>query len=246
MDRICFTTYACFVQCYGHRVFLGLCKQIFFEGRSENVQQFFERRYNISFPIDITCYYYKDVVTRFDYTDEIYIDIHKCLSKKIEELMVSSSSYDFLLMSNICRVLWSNGIKKPEEEKIKELMKKLMYEINVVECGGGMDIKKITLSNLSDKLEEFHTLIEHIEEEVNRSMVHKREIFKNFIEIIEEDVKNSSVHSHIDFDHLKKEIRMHSHIDFDHIKKEMRSYIQEHDENYMNRYKAFADMYRHC
>ena len=121
-----------------------------------------------------------------------------------------------------------------------------MYEINVVECGDGMDIKKITLSNLSDNFEKFQTLIEHIEEEVNRSMVHKREIFKNFIEIIEEDVKNSSVHSHIDFDHLKKEIRMHSHIDFDHIKKEMRSYIQEHDENYMNRYKAIADMYRHC
>ena len=245
MDQIFFTTYESFVQYYGKQVFLGLCKQIFFEGRSETVRQFFERRYNISFPIDITCYYYKKVVNCVKNTEKRYMNINNSLSKTIEELgdsfeesRDSLSSYDFLLMSNICRVLWSNGIKKPEKEKLKELMKKLMYEINVVECGDGMNITEITLSNLSDKLEEFHTLIEHIEKEVNRSMVHKRENFKNLIEIIEKEGKYSSVYSHVDFDHLKQEIRMHSHIDFDHIKKEMRSYIQEHDENYMNRYNC--------
>ena len=182
MDNICFTAHSSIVQYFGQKIFLCLCKQIFFEGRSETVRQFFERRYNISFPIDITCYYYEDVVNCVLDTDKRYTDIHNSLSKKIEELgdsFAKSREYDFLLMSNICRLLWSNGIEKPKEEKLKELMKKLMYEINFVKSGR---IKEITLSNLSDKIENFITLLDNIEEEINRPMVYK-------IVILEEEEK---------------------------------------------------------
>ena len=174
MDRYLFIKYSNIVQEFGQKVFLDLCKHIFFEGKSETVGQFFEQRYNVSFPIDITCYYYDKVVNQYDDTDKIYIDIHRSLNKKIEELDESDdSSYDFLLMSNICRVLWSNGVEKPEDERLKDLMKKLMYEINVVESPyDGPLIKKITSANLSDKLQNFQTFLEKIIKEAERSMMH--------------------------------------------------------------------------
>ena len=168
------------------KAFLDLCKQIFSKGRSQTIRQFFEQEYKVSFPIEIICCYYDKMICERD--KDLVEKIHGSLSKKIEDL--EDDSYDFLLMSNLCRrVLWrkkkkkKEGLGKPEEEEVRiikklmRLMKKLVYEINLIHyedllCDEKFYSQKFTRSMLLDKINSFQTLLGDTLEEAQFSIMY--------------------------------------------------------------------------
>ena len=175
------------IQKIAQKAFLDLCKQIFSKGRSQTIRQFFEREYKVSFPIEIICCYYDKMICERD--KDLVEKIHGSLSKKIEDL--EDDSYDFLLMSNLCRrVLWRKKKKKKKIEgagereekedriikKLMRLMKKLVYEINLIHyeyllCDEKFYSQKFTRSMLLDKINNFQNLLADTLQEAQFSII---------------------------------------------------------------------------